>query len=83
MPYLCPDPTVGQDRQEEPFQSAPLSPGEQELRQATRQFCAEKSADRLRALLDLRLTMQARTCALWVTSYEAFRYQPVEPNKRT
>jgi hypothetical protein len=54
MPYLCPDP----------------SPGEQELWQVTRQFCAAKSADNLRALLDLRITMQARTCALWVNSYE-------------
>jgi hypothetical protein len=70
MPYLCPDPTPGTDRLEEPSQSAPLSPGEQELRQATRQFCAAKSADNLRALLDLRITMQARTCALWVNSYE-------------
>jgi len=70
MPYLCPDPTTGQDRLEEPSQSAPLSPGEQELRQATRQFCAEKSEATLRALLDLRITMQARTCALWVTSYD-------------
>ena len=69
MPYLCPAPNTGQDRLEEPSQSATLSPGEQELRQATQQFCAEKSADHLRALLDLRLTMQARTCALWVTSY--------------
>jgi hypothetical protein len=70
MPYLCPDPAIGQDRIDEPSPSAPLSPGEQELRQATRQFCAEKSADTLRALLDLRITMQARTCALWVTSYD-------------
>ena len=70
MPYLCPDPTTGQDRLEEPSQSAPLSPGEQELRQTTRQFCAEKSEATLRALLDLRITMQARTCALWVTSYD-------------
>jgi hypothetical protein len=70
MPYLCPDPTPGTDRLEEPSQSAPLSPGEQELRQATRQFCAAKSADNLRALLDLRITMQARTCALWVNSYD-------------
>ena len=70
MPYLCPDPNSGPDRLDEPSQSAPLSPGEQELRQATRQFCAEKSADSLRALLDLRVTMQARTCALWVTSYD-------------
>jgi hypothetical protein len=70
MPYLCPDPTTSQDRLEEPSPSAPLSPGEQELRQATRHFCAEKSADNLRALLDLRITMQARTCALWVTSYD-------------
>jgi len=69
MPYLCPDPTPGPDPLDEPSQSAPLSPGEQELRQATRHFCAEKSADTLRALLDLRITMQARTCALWVTSY--------------
>ena len=53
MPYLCPDPTTGQDRLDEPSQSAPLSPGEQELRQATRQFCAAKTADTLRALLDL------------------------------
>lgn len=70
MPYLCPDPTTGQDRLEEPSQSATVSPGEQELRQATRHFCAEKSVDNLRALLDLRITMQARTCALWVTSYD-------------
>jgi hypothetical protein len=70
MPYLCPDPTPGTDRLEEPSQSASLSPGEQELRQATRQFCAAKSTDNLRALLDLRITMQARTCALWVNSYE-------------
>jgi hypothetical protein len=70
MPYLCPAPNSGTDRLEEPSQNAPLSPGEQELRQATRQFCAEKSADSLRALLDLRVTMQARTCALWVTSYD-------------
>src|SRR6266568_8097956 len=32
MPYLCPDPNAGQDRLEEPSQSATLSPGEQELR---------------------------------------------------
>src|SRR4029453_888276 len=70
MPYLCPDPTPGQDRVGEPSQSATLSPGEQELRQATRQFCAAKTADSLRALLDLRVTMQARTCTLWVTSYD-------------
>ena len=70
MPYLCPDPATGQDRTDEPSPSAPLSPGEQELRQATRHFCAEKSAENLRALLDLRITMQARTCALWVTSYD-------------
>jgi len=70
MPYLCPDPTVGTDRLDETSQSATLSPGEQELRQATQHFCAEKSADTLRALLDLRITMQARTCALWVTSYD-------------
>ena len=40
------------------------SPAEQELRQATRQFCAAKTVDNLRALLDLRLTLQERTCAL-------------------
>src|SRR6266436_2888994 len=34
MPYLCPASTTGQDRLEEPSQSATLSPGEQELRQA-------------------------------------------------
>jgi hypothetical protein len=70
MPYLCPGPTTGQDRLDEPSQSATLSPGEQELRQATRQFCAAKTADHLQALLDLRITMQARTCALWITSYD-------------
>jgi len=70
MPYLCPDPATGHDRLEEPSQSATLSPGEQELRQATRQFCAAKTEENLRALLDLRITMQARTCALWVTSYD-------------
>ena len=70
MPYLCPDPTPGQDWREEPSQSATLSPGEQELWQATRQFCAAKTAANLRALLDLRMTLQARTCALWVTSYD-------------
>jgi hypothetical protein len=69
MPYLCPDPTTGHDRLDEPSQSASLSPSEQELRQATRHFCAAKTADTLRVLLDLRITMQARTCALWVTSY--------------
>ena len=70
MPYLCPDPTTDQDRLDEPSQSATLSPGEQELRQATHQFCAAKTADHLQALLDLRITMQARTCALWITSYD-------------
>jgi hypothetical protein len=70
MPYLCPDSTAGPERLAEPSQSAPLSPGEQELRQATRQFCAAKTVDTLRAVLDLRLTMQAQTCALWVTSYD-------------
>src|SRR2546422_8978181 len=60
MPYLCPDPTTGHDRLDEPSQSAPLSPGEQELRQATRHFCAAKTEDHLRALLDLRITMQAQ-----------------------
>jgi len=69
MPYLCPASTTGQDRLDEPSQSATLSPGEQELRQATRHFCAAKTAATLRALLDLRITLQARTCALWVTSY--------------
>ena len=71
MPYLCQEPTIGTDRMEETApQSVLLSPGEQELRQATRQFCAEKSAANLRALFDLRGKMQAQTCALWVTSYD-------------
>ena len=42
MPYLCPDPTTSQDRPDEPSPSAPLSPGDQELRQATRQFCTNQ-----------------------------------------
>jgi hypothetical protein len=70
MPYLCPDPNTGQDKLNEPSQSAPLSPGEQELIQATQHFCAAKTADHLRALLDLRIAMQEQTCALWVTSYD-------------
>src|SRR5205823_2936880 len=68
MPYLCQEPTGGTDRQEETVPSAPLSPDEQALRQATRHFCAAKTAEHLRALLDLWGQMQARTCALWVTS---------------
>jgi hypothetical protein len=70
MPYLCQEHTVGTDRMGETSQSATLSPGEQELRQATQQFCAEKSTDNLRTLLDLRGKMQARTCSLWVQSYD-------------
>jgi hypothetical protein len=70
MPYLCQEHPIGTDQMEATSPSAPLSPGEQDLRQATRHFCVEKSADTLRALLDLRLTMQAQTCALWVTSYD-------------
>ena len=71
MPYLCQEPTIGTDRMEETApQSVPLSPGEQELRQATRHFCAEKSEANLRALLDFRGKMQAQTCALWVKSYD-------------
>ena len=48
MPYLCQEHTVGTDRMDKTSQSAALSPGEQELRQATQQFCAEKSGDNLR-----------------------------------
>jgi len=70
MPYLCQEHAIGTDRMDATAPSAPLSPGAQELRQATRQFCAAKTVDNLRAVLDLRLTMQARTCALWVTSYD-------------
>ena len=63
MPYLCPDPT-GPAPLEEPSQSAPLSPGEQELRQATQHFCAEKSEDNLRALLDLGSRCRRDLCAV-------------------
>ena len=70
MPYLCQEFAIGTDRREATSLSAPLSPAEQELRQATRQFCAAKTVDNLRALLDLRLTLQERTCALWVNSYD-------------
>ena len=69
MPYLCQEPTSGTDTGEETAPSAPRSPHEQALRQATRHFCAEKSEEHLRALLDLWGQMQARTCTLWVTSY--------------
>jgi hypothetical protein len=69
MPYLCQEPTSSTDKGEETAPSAPRSPDEQALRQATRQFCTEKSEDHLRALLALWGQMQARTCTLWVTSY--------------
>ena len=69
MPYLCQEHTVGTDRMDKTSPSVALSPGEQELRQATQHFCAEKSVDNLRALLDLRVKMQAHTCSLWVKSY--------------
>jgi hypothetical protein len=69
MPYLCQEYTIGEDRMDGTSQNDTLSPGEKELRQATRQFCAEKSEDNLRAVFDLRVKMQARTCALWVNSY--------------
>jgi hypothetical protein len=70
MPYLGQEHTLGTNQMETPLPSTPLSPGEQELRQATRHFCAEKSEAHLRAVLELRLTMQARTCALWGTNYD-------------
>jgi hypothetical protein len=70
MPYLCQEHAIGTDRMDATSPSAPLAPAEQELRQATRHFCAAKTLDNLRAVLDLRLTMHARTCALWVNSYD-------------
>jgi hypothetical protein len=70
MPYLCQGSTTDKDIQEKTAPSDTLSPGEKELRQATRQFCAEQSADNLRVLFELLGKMQARTCALWVTSYD-------------
>ena len=70
MPYLCHDPMPSKDMREETAPSDTLSPGEQALRQATQQFCGEKSEDYLRALFDLWRKMQARTCALWVNSYD-------------
>jgi hypothetical protein len=70
MPYLCHEPTNGKDRMEETAPSDTRSPEEQALRQATRHFCAEKSEEHLRTLFDLWGKMQARTCALWVNSYD-------------
>ena len=70
MPYLCQEHMIDTDKTDTTSPSTPLSPGEQELRQATQQFCAAKTADHLRAVLDLRGKMQAQTCALWVTSYD-------------
>jgi hypothetical protein len=70
MPYLCQEPTSGQARQEETAPSATLSPDEQALRQATGHFCAAKSEEHLQALFALWGQMQARTCTLWVTSYD-------------
>jgi hypothetical protein len=51
-------------------QSNKISRGERELRQATWQFCAERSEDNLRAMFDIRVKMQSRTCSVWVKSYE-------------
>ena len=68
--YLCQEFAIGTADRRDVSLSAPLSPAEQELRQSTRHFCAAKTVDNLRALLDLRLTLQERTCALWVNSYD-------------
>ena len=69
MPYLCPDPTTGHDRLDEPSQSATLSPGEQELRQATPILRREDGRPSASVVGPPDHDV-ARTCALWITSYD-------------
>ena len=68
LPALCPDPVPGAAMAEAPPVHPPLSSEAQALQQATAQFCAARSVEHLRMLLELRLQRQARTCTVWVQS---------------
>src|SRR6266446_4946873 len=70
MPQICHKPDSIQAMLDDTPQSNKISRGERELRQATWQFCAERSEENLRAMFDIRVKMQSRTCSVWVKSYE-------------
>jgi len=70
MPHLCHEQDSLQAMLDDTPKSSTMSRGERELRQATLQFCAERSEDNLRAMFDIRVKMQSRTCSVWVKSYE-------------
>jgi hypothetical protein len=74
LPPLCNDPGIIKAMLDDPSQSEKISHGELELRNATLQFCADRSEESLRTLFDIRLKVQSSTCSVWVNSYErAFR----------
>ena len=70
LPHTCNEQDSLQAMLDDTTQSNKMSLGERELRQATWQFCAERSEDNLRAMFDIRVKMQSRTCSVWVKSYE-------------
>ena len=70
LPPICQEPDRIQAMLDDTPKSSQMSRGERELRQATWQFCAERSEENLRAMFDTRLKMQSRTCSVWVKSYE-------------
>jgi hypothetical protein len=70
MPQICHEQDSIKAMLDDTPQSNKISRGERELRQATWQFCAERSEENLRAMFDMRLKMQSRTCSVWVHSYE-------------
>src|SRR3989442_11558777 len=70
LPHVCHEPDSIQAMLDDTPKSNKISRGERELRQATWQFCAERSEENLRAMVDIRVKMQSRTCSVWVKSYE-------------
>jgi hypothetical protein len=70
LPHLCNEPESIQAMLDDTPKSNKMSRGERELKQATLQFCAERSEENLRAMFDIRVKMQSRTCSVWVKSYE-------------
>ena len=75
LPHLCHEPDSIQAMLDDTPKSNKISRGERELRHATLQFCAERSEENLRAMFDIRLKMQSRTCSVWVNSYEQAFYR--------
>ena len=75
LPPICQEPESIQVMLDDTPKSRQMSQGERELKQATWQFCAERSEDNLRAMFDIRLKMQSRTCSVWVHSYEQAFYR--------